>query len=427
MAAPRASGPVAATQAEAFGTGRSPREQSWVTVLLLFVVAGVVESLVFGHLGAFTPLYLRQLGVHGSDVGRWTGVLAASAFVLGLPLAPFWGVWADRYSRKLIIVRSAYIEALLFLVAALSQGPWHLLAARLLVGLVLGNSGVQMAVQAAITPRARTGFAIGMIAAAPAVGTSVGPAMGGLIIAHGSIRLLLGLDAALTLLVAVAMTLLLREPARSRPTDARVAVLLRRALAGVLQSPLASRLFAALFVALLGAQLTLPYVPLHIQALYHGPAAGLAPAIGWLLTAAGVAGTVATPLWGRLGDRFGHVRVLRLTLLLSALALAAQAAAPTLGLFGGARLAYGAVQVSLSALTFAALAMGVPEEQRASILNLAMFPFYLAAVLAPAAATLLLPLGVPVLFLLSGVVSLLALPLLLAVPVVPRAAEAHRS
>jgi len=67
----------------------------WVVLLLVFTLAGVVESQAFGHLNAFRPLYLQQLGVPAPNVPTWTGVLAALGFVIGLPLLPFWGVWTD--------------------------------------------------------------------------------------------------------------------------------------------------------------------------------------------------------------------------------------------------------------------------------------------------------------------------------------------
>ncbi len=82
----------------------------WRSLLILFTLAGVVESQAFGHLAAFRPLFLQQLGVPLAQIPFWTGLLASLGFVIGLPLLPFWGVWADRYSRKLIIVRSAYVE-----------------------------------------------------------------------------------------------------------------------------------------------------------------------------------------------------------------------------------------------------------------------------------------------------------------------------
>ena len=65
----------------------------WRVLLVLFIIAGIVESQAFGHLSAFTPIYLDTLGVPPEQISTWTGVLSSLAFVLGLPLLPFWGVW----------------------------------------------------------------------------------------------------------------------------------------------------------------------------------------------------------------------------------------------------------------------------------------------------------------------------------------------
>ena len=52
----------------------------------LFAAASFVETMGFGHLGAFTPLYLRDLGVDADAIPQWTGILAGASFILGLPL-----------------------------------------------------------------------------------------------------------------------------------------------------------------------------------------------------------------------------------------------------------------------------------------------------------------------------------------------------
>src|SRR5512142_644041 len=63
----------------------------WRKLLIIFTLAGVVESQAFGHLNAFRPLFLQQLGVPLSQVAFWTGILASLGFVIGLPLLPFCG------------------------------------------------------------------------------------------------------------------------------------------------------------------------------------------------------------------------------------------------------------------------------------------------------------------------------------------------
>src|SRR5258708_27874618 len=71
-------------------------------------------------------------------------------------------VWADRYSRKLIIVRTAYIEGVLFTVAAFSPTVWVLAVARLLGGFVFGNTGVMLALLADVTPPKPLRLAVGL-------------------------------------------------------------------------------------------------------------------------------------------------------------------------------------------------------------------------------------------------------------------------
>ncbi|MGE5334002.1 MAG: MFS transporter, partial [Nitrososphaerota archaeon] len=194
-------------------TAETPQRHAnnWIVLLLVFTLAGVVESQAFGHLNAFRPLYLQQLGVPPQNIATWTGVLAALGFVIGLPMLPFWGVWADRYSRKLIIVRSAYVEGIMFTVAALAPNVWVLAVASFLSGFVLGNTGVMLAMLADVTPRKRLGMAVGIASAGFPIGSSIGPFIGGLIAQGPGIRVLLGMDAALSALMGLALTIIVRE------------------------------------------------------------------------------------------------------------------------------------------------------------------------------------------------------------------------
>ena len=74
-----------------------------------------------------------------------------------MPLVPLWGVWADKYSRKAVIVRSALVEAVVFAAVALSREPWQLALSMLLIGFQLGNTGVMLAGIRDVTPMRRAG------------------------------------------------------------------------------------------------------------------------------------------------------------------------------------------------------------------------------------------------------------------------------
>src|SRR5260370_12348626 len=101
--------------------------------------------------------------------------MSSLGWILALPLAPLWGVLADRYSRKLVIVRSAAIEALVFAGWALATSPVVALVFRSLNGFILGNTGVMLAVQASTTPKQRLALAIGILGARSPAGRALGP------------------------------------------------------------------------------------------------------------------------------------------------------------------------------------------------------------------------------------------------------------
>jgi MFS family permease len=352
------------------------RDNSWRTLAAIFSIASIAETLGFGHFTAFTPLYLQELGVSGEEIPRWTGILAASSFVLGLPLAPLWGVWADKYSRKLIVVRSAAGEALIFLLAALSQNVWHLLLARVLVGFILGNTGVMYAALASAAPRRHLAFAIALVQSSSTAGVSLGPLVGGVLVGQIGIRGLFVLDSALALLVAALLIFGYREERRG-PREARpVGALLRALPRNLLAVPPVLPLYGVHFLVLLGVQASAPFMPLLVGALYTGP--DLPLAIGLTMTGFGATAALFTPIWGRVGDRLGRGRVLEITMALSGVALVAQALAPTFETLLIARALQGAFQAAIAPMIIALIAASTPESLRASVLNLTQFPFYLA-------------------------------------------------
>jgi len=189
------------------------------------------------QLTAYTPLYLRELHVPAAQVPSWIAAMSSLGWILALPLAPFWGVLADRYSRKLVIVRSAAIEALVFAGWALATSPVVALVFRSLNGFILGNTGVMLAVQASTTPKQRLALAIGIVAAGSPAGRALGAILGAGLVHVIDVRGMLLGDAGLSLVITILLTVVMRDPEHERPADLRVLSLLRGALDEILNKP----------------------------------------------------------------------------------------------------------------------------------------------------------------------------------------------
>jgi MFS family permease len=393
-----------------------PHRNDWRHTVLLFALTGLVESLAFGHLSAFTPLYLRQLHVLPAEVPHWTGILSALGFILGLPLLPFWGVLSDRYGRKIIIIRSSVFAALIYALSAFAPNVYWLAFARFWGGFVMGNTGVMMAVQADITPRDRLGTAVAVISAGSPVGMAIGPALGGQIVDTLGVRALLWMDTGLTVAIVLALIAFLREEPREldRTKTARAGA--SEAIGSILHTPLVSGLFIAIFFLAFGLSMAMPYAPILVTQLYHGTRPGTT--IGIVLTLTGITMALSTPIWGRIGDHRGHLKIMRLCAALVAVTLAGQASSVEVWQVGFWRAAQGLCQGGIGALSMTLLALYSPRERRSSILTLSLLPQQLAWFLGPLTASIVSWFGIRPVFWTGVAAVIMGLMVSLRLPVI---------
>lgn len=333
--------------------------------------------------------------------------MASLSWVIGIPLAPFWGVWADRYSRKAVIVRSAAVEAVIFAGWALSPSPGIALVFRALSGFVLGNTGVMLAVQAETTPRERLGLAVGIVAGGAPAGRAIGPLIGVYLIRLVDVRGMLLFDAAASIAIAVALTLLIHEPAHTRRVGEPALRALRAAVGEITGAPLVWRLFLALGVIQIGFWTLAPFLPLVIQRLggYPSQAAAIG-AIGFTFSAMAAVQAVTSPLWGRLVDRFGAAAVLVVTSTAGCAAMLVASHAAGLVALGALLLVYGAASAAVSATTMAMLAKTVSAERRGAVLGQVLFPFYLGGLVGPPIGAALYHFDPTLAFYVAGVAAL---------------------
>ncbi|HEY5628930.1 MAG TPA: MFS transporter, partial [Candidatus Limnocylindrales bacterium] len=305
---------------------------SWRSLLLVFGVTAMVEGIGVSQVFALLPSLLSTMGVPDGERLSFIGLFSSLLFVLGMPLVPLWGVWADKYSRRAVIARSAAVEVVVFGGLALAREPWQVALCMLLIGFQLGNTGVMLAGIRDVTPRQRLGLVIALFGASGAVGFALGPVLAGILIdgAGWSISMVFGLSAAMSLGTALLVMLGTREVRPEVVPRGRVVSLAFGAVRGVLADPAVRRIFVTYFAAFIANQMSRPYVPVLVETIVgRGP--GLASAIGLVSGTAALAGALLSPLGGALGDRIGFRRVLLAALGVAAVAIALLPAAAAIG------------------------------------------------------------------------------------------------
>jgi len=273
----------------------------------------------------FLPLYIEHLGVTDmAELTRWTGWIVAAQFITSFLTQPLWGAIADRYGRKMMLLRAGFGMAVVTTLMGVVTAPWQLLGLRLLNGFFSGFISMAVSLQASITPNEHSGRALGMLQTGGIAGSLIGPLIGGLLAGTIGYSHVFFFTGALQLCAGLVVLLLVREehaPIRRKKEKERREWRLFVPLLPV---------FASSLVTQLGMMSVEPIVTLYAKTLYEGP--HLEFFSGLIVAVTGIANLFGAPTLGRIGDRIGQRRTLVLALTMAALSFIPQMLAGGIGM-----------------------------------------------------------------------------------------------
>ena len=306
--------------AAALADGESPH---WRRNLAVCVVGSFTTIVAMTLLLPFLPLYVAQLGERDpAAVVEWSGVAYGATFFTAALCAPLWGRLADRYGRKPMLIRASLGMAVAMSLIGMATTVWQLVALRLLAGFLGGYASGSSVLVATQTPKARTGWALGVLSSGVMAGSLAGPLIGGALPPVIGIRATFWLAGASIFVVFLATTFLIKEtrpPARA-PGDAKPAgawslVPDKRPIVAMLQ------VGALLMLATMSIE---PIITVYVQQLVSDPAR-VTWVAGLVMSAAALGSILSASRLGKLGDRIGHWPVLAGGLVVAALLLIPQA------------------------------------------------------------------------------------------------------
>ncbi len=287
--------------------------EPWQRNLVVIWLAELIAISGFTVFMPFMPYYVQELGVTRlEEVELWSGLLLTSQAMAMAVVAPLWGSLADRYGRKIMVVRAMFGGSVIIALMGLAQNVGQLIALRALQGALTGTVPAAVTLVASGTPPERRGTALGLLQMAIYLGASVGPLLGGLIADRVGYRATFWVTGGLLFSAGVLTAILVHEEFASpeeengqkKPHlwDGLVMVLRTRALVIILGVSVLMRM---------GAYVIGPMLPLFVQKI-AAPGVKIASLTGIIEGCSAAASAVAAVTLGRIGDRVGYQRILLL-------------------------------------------------------------------------------------------------------------------
>ncbi|REK77495.1 MFS transporter [Paenibacillus paeoniae] len=288
-----------------------------------FLVMGGMTMII-----PFLTLYLQfELGLSDPhEIGVWAGFIFAGNFVTAFIFQPIWGKLADRYGRKMMLLRSGFGMAIVMVMMGFATSPWHLLLLRMLNGTISGFNPASISLISATTPKERMGFAMGTIQSGAMAGTILGPLMGGLLADAVGYRPIFYITGALLFAASLLALFIVKESFDLAKAATRVQASVLDGLKRISRIPQLMSLYGVTFLIQFAMMSPMTLIPLFVQEL-HGSLENIAFLAGFVGSVTGISNMIASPLLGKLSDRIGAEKILAVSLIGAALAFIPQALA----------------------------------------------------------------------------------------------------
>lgn len=339
----------------------------WRKELYILWGCSFIVQMGFSLIMPFLPLYLEALGIEGSRVDVWAGVIFSANFAVMAVISPVWGALSDRVGRKPMMLRSAFGMAMVVWLMGLVTSPWQLLGLRLLQGLAAGFIPAATAYMAASVPREKAGQALGLLSTGNVAGSILGPLVGGLLANWVGYRPIFFITSVTCLLGGAIVLWTIREQFTPQPRPQGTGLV--RDLALVRQYPVVLSMLLVFYLTM-ASMLTSQPILVRFLRLLDSPESWLPFLSGLMFSVTGVATLITAPLVGRLSDQMGSKRLLQICLGGAAATFLLQGLVTTAWQMAVLRFALGLFTGGLLPAANSLIARTVPREMQGRIFGL---------------------------------------------------------
>ncbi|OGO37460.1 MAG: hypothetical protein A2147_07500 [Chloroflexi bacterium RBG_16_57_8] len=333
--------------------------QPWQRNLAIICATEFGTMMAFSFVDPLLPLRIQQVGGFTTkEAAFWAGLATSGLGVVMFFVSPLWGVVADRFGRKLMVLRAMFGGAIVISLIGLAGSVYLIVGLRWLQGMLTGSVAAASALAATMTPRERLPFAIGMIMVAIFTGGSLGPFLGGIVADHLGYQATFFFSSGM-LLVSGAVVLVFIKEGFHRPAKGEGVSL--RSTFRLAKSREMLPLLIAMALLNFGPSMVGPLISLRVKEL--DPAGQAATASGLTFSLMGATAAVSSFASGRLGGRVKLATIMVFSCVMAGLLYLPPIWAGTVGALMVLLAVGGLVRGGISTTSNAMVGLSVPSGQ----------------------------------------------------------------
>jgi len=290
----------------------SSKSRSWKVTLGIVFMSQLFSAVGFSMIFPFLPLYIENLGsTMGLSIEFLAGmVIAVQGFTMMIA-APIWGIVADRFGRKKMVLRAMLGGSVILAMMAFVTSAEQLILLRGIQGVITGTVSANNALVAAATPKKRIGFAMGTLQVGLWAGVAIGPLIGGVLADMFGYSIPFLITASLLFIAGLTITFGIDENFTPPKNPVKISP---SAIFGewkhILGTSGVSMVYFMRFLTGLARTIIIPIAPLFVVSLIAEDATASNTYAGLVLAVSSATSTFGAVYLGNLGDKISHKTIL---------------------------------------------------------------------------------------------------------------------
>lgn len=294
----------------------------WKRNLIVCWFGMFATSVGMSQLAPVLPLYIKHLGVDNTAlIEQLSGLAFGITYIISAVFSPIWGLAADKYGRKPMLLRASLGMAIVIFCMGFAQNAFELIGLRLLQGIITGYSTACTTLIATQTDKKHAGWALGTLSTANISGSLLGPMIGGFISENLGMQNVFFLTGVMLMLAFITTALFVKETFMRQDKK----VLSMKEVWGIIPNKsLTIILFVTFFILTLSLYSVEPIITVYVNQISRN-SSHVALLAGITFSASGLASIISAPRLGKLSDKIGPQKVMLVALIVAGLIFIPQA------------------------------------------------------------------------------------------------------